>query len=124
MTNAERRERRREAALKGQETRKARLAAQAPAAPEPPRLETAEEAARRSRAAEAKRLEDLRALIRLAQDGRRESDLRYHAHLKRWSHHPIEWTAGQIDEARRFIEGFRREDGTWSFTRGRKRPWL
>jgi len=108
MTNAERRERRREAARKGLETRRAKLAA------EPPRPESAEE----------ERLTNLRAVLRLAQEGRRETDLYYHAHLRRWHHSPRRWTAEQIAEARRFLEGFRDETGRWSFQRSRRKPWL
>jgi hypothetical protein len=109
MTNAERRERRKEAARKGLETRRAKTAHQA----EPPRVETDEERAARAHQAEEKRLANLRAVIRLAQEIRREGDLYDHAYRERWSHHPRQWTAEQIDAARRFLEGFRRPDGTW-----------
>jgi hypothetical protein len=96
MTNPERKERRREAALKAAATRR----------------QTAEEAARRAESAEAKRLLNLRAVMAEALRIRREQDLRYFAHLKRWSHHPTAWTAEQIDLARQFLDGFTREDGT------------
>jgi hypothetical protein len=96
MTNQERRERRREAALKAAETRR----------------ETRAEAGRRAQAAEEKRRENLRAVIAEAQRIRRESDLRYHAHMRRWSHHPSRWSAEQIAEARSFLAKFIRTDGT------------
>ena len=72
MTNQERRERRREAALKGAATRAAKAGQVVNHQDEPPqlldpaRLETAEEQSRRARAAEEKRLVNLRALIRKA----------------------------------------------------------
>jgi hypothetical protein len=127
MTNAERREKRREAGLKGAATRRARSAPAEPAqiAPhqveppqlvpatiEPTRLETAEEKARREQAREAKRLENLRAVLRRAQEIRRESDLYHLAHVRKWHHCPKRWTPEQIDEARKFVEGFIRPDGT------------
>jgi hypothetical protein len=96
MTNAEIRERRREAARKAAATRR----------------ESAEEAARRAHQAEEKRLTNLRAVMAEARRIRREQDLRYFAHLKRWSHHPTAWSAEQIDLARQFLDGFIREDGT------------
>jgi hypothetical protein len=108
MTNAERREHRREAARKAAETRRARLAAR----PEPVRTETPEEALRRARAAEEKRRANLRAVLAEAQRIRREGDLYDHAHLQRWSHHPSQWTAEQLDRARQFLAGFIRPDGT------------
>ena len=122
MTNAERRERRREAGLKGAATRRARLGqvVQDQAEPpqlvsptaEPPRLETADERARRKEDREAKRLENLRAVIRRAQEIRREGDLRHLAHVRRWHHSPKRWTPEQIAEADRFLAGFIRPDGT------------
>ena len=121
MTNAERRERRRQAGLKGTATRRARLGqvVQDQAEPpqlvgptaEPPRLETADERARRAESAAEKRLENLRAVIRRAQEIRRESDLYSYAHSHRWHHSPRRWTAAQIDDARRFLDGFIRPDG-------------
>jgi hypothetical protein len=128
MTNAERRQKRREAGLKGAANRRARSAQAEPAqvvlhqaeppqlvppAAEPPRLETAEERARRTQAAKDKRLANLRAVLRLAQEIRREGDLYYHAHHQRWHHSPKRWTAEQIQSAREFLEKFRRTDGTW-----------
>ena len=140
MTNAERRERRRQAGLKGAETRRARQAqaqqttATAPAsdqadefqqladrvngyrppeAPQPPRLETADERARRAEAAEEQRLANLRAVLRLALEIRREGDLYRHAAARRWPFTPKRWTAEQIDAARQFLETFRRDDGTY-----------
>ena len=108
MTNAERRERRREAARKAAETRRAHLAAR----PEPVRTETPEEAEGRAHAAEAKRRENLRAVLAEAQRLAREGDLYYHAHQQRWSHHPGQWTAEQLDGARQFLAKFIRPDGT------------
>lgn len=114
MTNAERREKRRQAGLKGAATRHARTATathqDSPGAP--PRVETAEERATRAHSAEEKRLTNLRALLRQAQAIRRESDLYSHAHSHRWHHSPKRWTPEQIDEATRFIAGFLRNDGT------------
>ena len=55
---------------------------------------------------------NLRAVITEAQRIRRESDLYNLAHQRRWSHRPREWTAEQIDTARRFLQGFIRTDGT------------
>jgi hypothetical protein len=132
MTNQEKRERRREAARKGAAARAARTTAQAPAdsqadefqrladringhvppeAPQPPRLETAAEATAKLARADAKRLEQLRAVIRRAQEIRRESDLYNMAHERRWHHSPRRWTAEQIQTAGRFLEGFIRPDG-------------
>jgi hypothetical protein len=84
MTNAERRERRREAARKAAETRRARLAAR----PEPDRTETPEEADRRAEDREARRRANLRAVLAEARRIRREGDLYYHAHQQRWSQLP------------------------------------
>ena len=78
---------------------------------EPPRLETAEETARRAESAEEKRLANLRAVLRQAQEIRRESDLYHLAHTRRWHHSPRRWTAAQVEEARQFIGGFIRPDG-------------
>lgn len=126
MTNAERRERRRQAGLKGAANRRARSAqaetaqvvlAQVvlhqvvPPTVEPPRLETTEERARRAQAAEDKRLANLRAVLRRAQEIRRESDLYHLAHVRKWHHCPKRWTPEQIDEARRFVESFVSADG-------------
>jgi hypothetical protein len=96
MTNAEKRERRRQAALKAAETRR----------------QTAAEASAQAEDREAKRLINLRALLAEAQRIGREADLYYRAHTGRWSHHPSRWTPEQIDEARRFLAGFIRPDGT------------
>ena len=138
MTNAEKRERRRTAACKGLETRRARQAqattAQAPASdqadefqqladringyrppepPQPPRLETAAEASARDQAREDKRLANLRAVLRLALEIRREGDLYRHAAAQRWPFTPKRWTAEQIQAAREFLEKFKRPDGTY-----------
>jgi hypothetical protein len=107
MTNQERRERRREAGRKAAATRREK-AHQV----EPGRIETPEEADRREQLREHKRREQLRAVIARAQEIRRESDLHHLAHIRRWSHRPIDWTPEQIDEAGRFLSGFIRPDGT------------
>jgi hypothetical protein len=65
----------------------------------------------KEQAREAKRLTNLRAVIRRAQEIRREGDLYYHAHQQRWHHSPKRWTAEQIDEARKFVENFVGPDG-------------
>jgi hypothetical protein len=135
MTNAEKRERRREAARKAAETRlsRARRVMQEraqpdaddefqqladringykpPEAPQPPRLESAEEKARRAESAEEKRLANLRTLLGRAREIRRESDLYNMPHSRRWHHSPKRWTAEQIAEARRFVESFVSPDG-------------
>lgn len=108
MTNQERKERRREAALKGAATRQAKARGELAL----DRTETAEEGARRARAAEEKRRVNLHDVLAEAQRIRRESDLYYLAHTRRWEHHPSRWTAEQIDTARRFLQGFIRTDGT------------
>lgn len=134
MTNAERRERRCEAGLKGAATRRARSAQAVPrqveppadpfdelaqrvaqAEPKAPRLESPDERARRADSAEDKRLINLRAVLRLAQEIRRESDLYYHAHHQRWHHSPKRWTPEQIESARQFLEKFRHPTvpGAW-----------
>jgi hypothetical protein len=107
MTNAERRERRREAALKGAKTRAAR---QAPpdgpgpvADPEPPDGPTG------------------RQLIERAQSIGREADLWYHAHLRRWPTWPSAWTAAQRAEAEAFLAKFIRPDGLPQPVRPRRR---
>jgi hypothetical protein len=111
LTNEQRRERRREAARKAAETRRVQAdIARGELALD--RTETAEEGARRARAAEEKRLTNLRAVLAEARRIRRESDLYYRAHCERWSHHPSQWTAEQIDTAGRFLQGFIRPDGT------------
>ena len=129
MTNAERREQRRQAGLKGAATRRARSASAEPhqvvpaqvvpprlvpptaEPPRSPRLETSEERSRRAESAESKRLANLRAVLRRAQEIRRESDLYHLAHVRKWHHSPKRWTPEQIDEARRFVESFVNPDG-------------
>ena len=126
MTNAERRERRRQAGLKGAATRRARTAQAEPVqvvphqvvppqlvppTAEPPRAPTVEETTRRAEDREAKRLANLRAVLAEAQRIRRESDLYSFAHSRRWDHRPARWTAAQIDEAQQFLAGFIRPDG-------------
>jgi hypothetical protein len=97
MTNQEKRERRREVALKGARTRAAKQAS-APAAepvaePEP----TAPTA---------------RQLLERARSIGREADLFYQAHLARWGHRPSAWTADQRARLDAFLDGFIRPDGT------------
>jgi hypothetical protein len=122
MTNAEKRERRREAGRRAAQARAEKRTAQVvhspteppqlvPPTAEPPRRPTAEETARRAESAEAKRLTNLRAVLRTAQEIRRESDLYNLAHLRRWHHSPKRWTPEQIDEARKFLASFIRPDG-------------
>jgi hypothetical protein len=112
MTNAEKRERRSQAARKAAETRRQQLAAGNTPTVEPPRVETLEEQlARRQREAE-KRLTNLRAVLARARAIRRESDLYHLAHTSRWHHAPKQWTSAQVETARRFLEAFIRSDGT------------
>jgi hypothetical protein len=132
MTNAEKRQRRREAGRKGAASRVARTTAQAPApgqaddfqdladringyrppeAPPPPRLESAAEATIKLAKAEEKQLANLRAVLTTARQIRRESDLYHLAHTSRWHHSPKRWTAEQIETARRFLQGFIGPDG-------------
>ena len=97
LTNAQRRERRREAALKAARTRAARQAsaptAQPVAQPEPD-APTA------------------RQLLDRARSMGREADLFYHAHLARWPHRPSSWTAQQRAALDAFLDRFTRPDGT------------
>ena len=81
MTNAERRERRREAALKGAATRKAKIAA----GPQPAEPFTGPQPARMDlvRRAQALGLKGERAFWRRVQE-------------LRASHRPADWTAGQV----------------------------
>jgi hypothetical protein len=121
MTNAERREKRREAGRKAAATRAARAGqvVHHPAEPpqlvaptaQPPRAPTAEVTARKAEAREEKRLSNLRAVIRRAQEIRREGDLYHLAHTRKWHHSPSRWTPEQIDEARKFVESFVSPDG-------------
>ena len=97
MTNAQKRERRREAALKGARTRAARQAsaeAAEPVAEPEPIAPTA------------------RQLLERARSIGREADLFYHAHLARWPHHPSAWTAQQRAALDAFLDRFIRPDGT------------
>jgi hypothetical protein len=77
-----------------------------------PRVETPEEAEARARTAEDKRRMNLRFVIEFAQRIRRESDLYHFAHVRRWDHRPGRWTAEQVEQARQFLHGFLRPDGT------------
>ena len=95
MTNQEKRERRREAALKGA---RARAAKQAQAEPVAPPAEPAAPTARQ--------------LLDRAQSIGREEDLFYHAHLARWPHRPSDWTADQRARLDAFLDRFLRPDGT------------
>ena len=97
MTNQEKRQRRREAALKTARTRAARQASTPTAAPvaEPePAAPTA------------------RQLLERARSIGREADLFYHAHLARWPHRPSAWTAQQRAALDAFLDRFIRPDGT------------
>jgi hypothetical protein len=98
LTNAQRRERRREAALKGSRTRAAKPDATPEATPEPtPAPEPAGPTARQ--------------LLDRARSIGRESDLFYHAHLGRWPSQPSAWTAAQRADAEAFLDRFIRPDG-------------
>ena len=97
MTNQEKRERRREAALKGARTRAARQASAEAAEPAPPPEPVAPTA---------------RQLLDRARSIGREADLFYHAHLARWPHHPSAWTAEQRAALDAFLDRFIRPDGT------------
>jgi hypothetical protein len=99
MTNEERRERRREAALKGARTRAARQAAAAapgPVGDPEPELDAP----------------TARQLLERARSIGREDDLFYHAHLGRWPTRPSAWTAAQRADAEAFLTKFIRPDGT------------
>ena len=99
MTNQEKRQRRREAALKGARTRAAR---QAPAdGPGPVGDPEPEPTAPSSR-----------QLLERARSIGREDDLWYHAHLGRWPSQPSAWTAAQRADAEAFLAKFIRPDGT------------
>jgi hypothetical protein len=97
MTNQEKRQRRREAALKGARTRAAK---QAPAEAVEPVAEPAPAAP------------PVRQLLQRAQAIGREADLWYHAHLGRWPTRPSAWTVEQRRAMRAFLDRFLRPDGT------------
>ena len=94
MTNQEKRQRRREAALKAARTRAARQAPAEPTAPAEPDAPTA------------------RDLLERARSIGREPDLWYHAHIGRWPHHATAWTAEQRRSMSSFLDLFLRPDGT------------
>jgi hypothetical protein len=95
LTNAQRRERRREAALKGARTRAARQETAAPpTAPPEPVAPTA------------------RQLLERARSIGREADLFSHAHLARRPHRPSAWTAEHRAALDAFLDRFIRPDGT------------
>ena len=97
MTNPEKRQRRREAALKAARTRAARQASASAAEPiaEPePDAPTG------------------RQLLERAQSIGREQDLWYHAHIGRWPHRPSLWTEEQRRSMSSFLDLFLRPDGT------------
>jgi hypothetical protein len=99
LTNAQRRERRREAALKGARTRAARQApADGPGPAGDPEPEPTAPTARQ--------------LLERARSIGREDDLWYHAHLGRWPTRPSAWTAAQRADAEAFLAKFIRPDGT------------
>jgi hypothetical protein len=92
LSSEERKQRRREAALKGIAARAAREeTAPAPAEPDVPT------AAR---------------LIARAQAIGRESDLYYRAHLARYGSRASQWSVEQRQALDRFLDGFIRPDGT------------
>jgi hypothetical protein len=94
MTNQEKRQRRREAALKGARTRAAKQAPAEPVAVPEPAAPTA------------------RQLLDRARSIGREADLFSHAHLARWPHRPSDWTAQQRAALDAFLDRFIRPDGT------------
>jgi hypothetical protein len=94
MTNQEKRERRREAALKAARTRAAKAGRETPAPPPEPDAPTG------------------RQLLDRARSIGREQDLWYHAHIGRWPHHAIAWTAEQRRSMSSFLDRFLRPDGT------------
>ena len=97
LTNAQKRQRRREAALKGARTRAARQASAEAVEPAPPPEPVAPTA---------------RQLLERARSIGREDDLWYHAHLGRWPTRPSAWTAVQRADAAAFLAKFIRPDGT------------
>jgi hypothetical protein len=97
MTNPEKRQRRREAALKAARTRAARQAS----------AETVEPVAEPEPAAPT-----ARQLLERARSIGREADLFSHAHLARWPHRPSAWTAEQRAALDAFLDRFIRPDGT------------
>ena len=97
MTNQEKRQRRREAALKAARTRAARQASAEAVEPAPPPEPVAPTA---------------RQLLDRARSIGREADLFSHAHLARWPHHPSAWTAEQRAALDAFLDRFIRPDGT------------
>jgi hypothetical protein len=97
LTNAQIRERRREAALKAARTRAAKQAsaeAAEPVAEPQPDAPTG------------------RQLLERARSIGREADLYYHAHLARWPHRPSAWPAAQRAALDAFLDRFIRPDGT------------
>ena len=101
MTNPERKERRREAALKAARTRRINAEAE------------------RIHEQSLDRITDLavngpdgRQLLARAQEIGREADLWYHAHLSRWPTRPSAWTGEQRRAAQEFLSRFIRPDGT------------
>jgi hypothetical protein len=97
MTNPEKRQRRREAALKATRTRAARQAsaeAAEPVAQPEPDAPTGRQLLERARAIG------------------READLFYHAHLGRWPHRPSAWSVEQRLDMSAFLDRFIRPDGT------------
>ena len=97
MTNQEKRQRRREAALKAARTRAARQASAEAVEPAPPPEPVAPTG---------------RQLLERARSIGREADLYYHAHLARWPHRPSAWTAQQRAALDAFLDRFIRPDGT------------
>jgi hypothetical protein len=97
LTNAQIRQRRREAALKAARTRAAKPAlapAAEPVAEPEPDAPTG------------------RQLLERARSIGREADLYSHSHLARWPHRPSAWTADQRARLAAFLDRFLRPDGT------------
>jgi hypothetical protein len=108
MTNAEIRERRREAAREAAQTKKAKATAAEPD-PEP--------------VADTDPAPTGRDLIDFAPSIGRESDLWYQAHLRRLPTRPRDWAPETREEMETFLRGFIRPDGTLQpvpHRRGRK----
>jgi hypothetical protein len=94
MTNAEIRERRKEAARKAAETRRKAKAAEAEPVGDTDTAPTARE------------------ILDFARSIGREADLWYQAHLRRLPTRPRDWAPETREEMETFLKGFIRPDGT------------
>lgn len=100
LSPEERTRRRREAALRAAETRRARQAEPEDLEPEPEPVADADPAP------------TARDLLEFARSIGRESDLWYHAHLRRLPTRPRDWAPETREEMETFLRGFIRPDGT------------